>query len=89
MANMEYQKALDKYLLLLDKATQREAKQLNSLICDLYIKWAEHMVVSKEYSKAMDLLERALQYNPISSEAYYSIASSNYEQKNYNNTVEY
>ena len=36
----EYQKELDKYNALLDKATQKEAKSIRLLICEMYIKWA-------------------------------------------------
>ncbi len=84
-----FQKALDRYKLLLDKATQREAKIVNSLICELYIKWSEVAQNEQNYTKALELLNSALQYNPISSDAFYHIALYNFEQKNFNNTVEY
>jgi thioredoxin-like negative regulator of GroEL len=32
----DYEKALEKYLALLDKATQKEAKNIRLLICELY-----------------------------------------------------
>ena len=89
ISNGEYQKALDKYMLLLDKASPKEAKQINALVCELYIKWSIPFAEEKNYTQAMQYLESALQYSPINSEAYYHIAYNNFEQKNYSNTVEY
>ena len=88
ITNNDFQKALDRYIIILDKATQREAKQVNSLIAELYIKWSLQFSEQHDYTKAMELLENALQYSPISSEAYYCIAKNHYEQHNYANTVE-
>ena len=87
--NGEYQKALDRYLILLDKASPKEAKQVNGLICELYIKWSLIYTEEKDYSKAMEYLENALKYSPVNSEAYYHIANNHYEQKNYSNVVDY
>lgn len=87
--NGEYQKALDKYLILLDKATQKEAKQVNGLIADLYIKWSIPSMDSGDFSKAMEYLDNALQYSPVNPEAYYYIAYNHFLQKNYSNTVEF
>jgi len=84
-----YQEALDRYKLLLDKATQKEAKIVNTLICDLYIKWSEVLQKDEDYANVMEMLNSALQYNPISSDAFYHIALCNFEQKNYTNTVEF
>lgn len=84
----DYQKALDKYLILLEKATSKEVKIVNTLISDLYIKWSQPATDAKDYKRAMELLENALQYSPISSEAYYYVAKNQFLQKNYPNTVE-
>ena len=87
--NGDYQKALDKYLVLLDKASSKEAKAVNGYICELYIKWSKVASDVKDYPRAKELLDLALQYNPINSEAYFHIASHNFEQKNYGGAVEY
>ena len=87
--NGEYENALERYKLLLDKSTPKEAKTVNSLICDLYIKWSELALNEKKYDQVLEYLQSALQYNPISSDAFYHIAMSNFEQKSYINTVEY
>lgn len=87
--NGDYQKALDKYLVLLDKASSKEAKAVNGYICELYIKWSEVASDVKDYPRAKELLDLALQYNPVNSEAYFHIASNNFEQKNYGGAVEY
>ena len=87
--NGEYQKALDKYLILLDKATQKEVKTINSLIGELYIKWSIPSTEAKDYTKALELLESASQYSPVNPEVYYHYAVNNYEQKNFTNVVEF
>lgn len=87
--NGDYQKALDKYLVLLDKASSKEAKAVNGYICELYIKWSEVASDVNDYPRAKELLDLALQYNPVNSEAYFHIASNNFEQKNYGGSVEY
>ena len=87
--NGDYQKALDKYLVLLDKASSKEAKFVNGYICDLYVQWSEVASNAKDFTTSKELLELALQYNPVNPEAYYHIASNNFEQKNYGGTVEY
>lgn len=84
----EYQKALDKYLLLMDKATPREAKILNLLLADLYIKWAVNMAESKKYDESFELLKNATQYNALNPEIYYNVAKNNFEQRNYSSCVE-
>lgn len=84
----EYQKALDKYLLLMDKATPREAKTLNLLLADLYIKWAVNMAESKKYDESFELLKNATQYNTLNPEIYYNVAKNNFEQRNYSSCVE-
>ena len=85
----EYQKALDRYLVLLDKATPKEAKQINALIGDLYIKWALPALNAKDYTKVKELLDLAAQYSPVNPEVYYYYAYTNFEQKNWANTVEF
>lgn len=85
----EYQKALDKYMILLDKASPKEAKVVNAYIGDLYIQWSLPAARAKDFIKATDLLEHASQYSPVNPEIYYHFAYNNYEQKNYTNVVEY
>ena len=89
IANGEYQKALDKYMILLDKATQKEVKLINSLIGELYIKWSIPSTEAKDYVRALELLESASQYSPVNPEVYFHFALNNYEQKNYPNVVEF
>lgn len=84
----EYEKALEKYLALLDKATQKEAKDVRSLICDLYIKWAEEDAVNKNFENSFKHLQNAAEYNPINSEIYYNEALNHIAQKNYATSVE-
>lgn len=85
----EFQKALDRYMILLDKATQKEAKQINSLIGDLYIAWSLPATEAKDYQKALELLEHALQFSPVNPEVYYRFAYIHFEQNNYTNVVEF
>lgn len=86
--NKEYQKALDKYLILLDKAMPKEAKQINLLICDLYIKWAVDLTSQNHYEEAFSYLDNAIQYNAINSEIYYNKAKIHYILGTYNSVVE-
>ena len=89
IANGEFQKALDKYLILLDKATQKEVKLVNTLIGELYIKWSIPFTEAKDYTRALELLEAASQYSPVNPEVYYHYAVNNFDQKNYTNVVEF
>ena len=84
----EYQKALERYNILMDKATPREAKTVNLLLCELYIKWAVDMAGQQKYDESFELLKNATQYNAINSEIYYNAASNYYKLKNYTSTVE-
>ena len=84
----EYQKALERYNILMDKATPREAKTVNLLLCELYIKWAIDMAEQKKYDESFELLKTAIQYNAINPEIYYNVASNYYKLKNYTGTVE-
>ena len=84
----EYQKALDKYLALLDRATQKEAKSVRLLICELYIKWAVDMAAEKNYDKAFEYLDTAAQYDALNPEVYYNLALNQMVLKNYTNAVE-
>ena len=84
----EYQKALDKYMLLLDKATQREAKTVNLLLCELYIKWAVDMSEQNKFEESYEFLKSATQYNAINPEIYYNVALNNYKQKNFTSCIE-
>ena len=86
--NKEYKKALERYLLLLDKATPREAKNINGLLCEMYIKWSEEKVEEKKFSEADNMLDSAAQYNPINPEVYYHYSKIKYSQKMYIGAVE-
>ena len=87
--NGEYQKALDRYLILLDKSTQKEAKQINTLIGDLYIHWSIPYTESDDFVKAFELLDHAAQYSPVNPEVYYQFAYNHFLQKNFSNVVEF
>lgn len=78
----EYEKALEKYLALLDKATQKEAKNVNSLICELYIEWAIEEADKDNFDAAFGLLEKAADYNSQNSEIYYYKAVNLIRKKN-------
>ncbi len=84
----EYQKALERYNILMDKATPREAKTVNLLLCELYIKWAVDMAGQQKFDESFELLKNATQYNAINSEIYYNAANNYYKLKNYTSTVE-
>lgn len=88
IVNKEYQKALDKYLLLLDKATQKEVKPLNQYICDLYIQWALDKAGENKYQESNDMLKKATQYNPLNPEIYYYFAQNCKDTGNYTGVVE-
>ncbi len=84
----EYQKALDRYTLLLDKSTPREAKQVNVLICNMYIDWAVYMREENKLEASFEYLKNATQYNPIEPEIFYNIALNNYTKNNFTSTIE-
>ena len=84
----EYQKALDKYKLLMDKATPREAKTLNLLFCELYIKWGVEMAEQKKYDESFEYLKDASQYNTLNPEIYYYVAKNHYQLRNYTSCIE-
>lgn len=84
----EFKKALDRYLILLEKATPREAKEVNKLICELYIKWAINCSEKQNYDESYEQLKEAGQYNPLNPEIYFNVAQNNYKQKNYMNAVD-
>lgn len=86
--NKEYQKALDRYFLLLDKATPSEAKIINVKICDLYVLWAIDAENEEDYTKSFEFLKEAQKYNPINPEIYYNFASNHMALKNYTSCVE-
>ena len=85
----EYEKALNKYLELLDKATQKEAKNIRSAICNLYILWSIDMTEQEKYDLAYQYLNEASQYNTLNSEIYYNIALNKIAQKDSNAAIEY
>ena len=84
----EYQKALDKYLALLDKATQKEAKNIRLAICDLYISWAIHAAENNNFEDSYKYLDAAIDYNTLNSEIYFNKALNLCAQKNYTSAVE-
>lgn len=84
----QFEKALERYMLLLDKATQREAKTVNMLICELYIKWGIDYAEQGKYEESYESLRNATQYNALNSEIYYNVAKNNYEQRNYSSAIE-
>ena len=83
-----YQKALEKYTLLLDKATPREAKTVNLLLCELYIAWAIDMSEQKKFDESFELLKNAAQYNALNSEIYFNTAKNNFAKKEYTECIE-
>lgn len=86
--NKDYQKALEKYQLLLDKATPREAKTVNLLLCELYIDWSIDLYEKDKIDDSFDLLKEATEYNALNSEIYYNMAKNYFKQKNYPSVIE-
>lgn len=84
----EYQKALEKYLALLDKATQKEAKNVRLLICELYIKWAIEDSAKDDYEMSAKHLDDAIEYNAVNPEIYYNKALNQNAQRNYGSSIE-
>lgn len=89
IAQKEYEKALDKYLLLLDKATQKEAKAVRPLICELYIKWAIDEIDANDFDIAMQHLDKASDFDVLNPEVYFNKAQINFLQKNYPISIEF
>ncbi len=83
-----YEKALEKYLVLLDKATPKEAKSVNLLICELYVKWALEDFSNQKINEALAHLNNAAEYNTLNPEIYYNKANILIEQKDYTNAIE-
>ncbi len=86
--NKEYTKARDRYMLLLDKATPKEAKTVNTLTCEMYIQWAIDKAEEGKFEESFDLLRSAMQFNPINSEIFYNMGKNHFKQKNYTGAVE-
>lgn len=84
----DYQKALDKYLALLDKATQKEAKNVRLLICELYVNWAINCRENGKYDDSYHKLDNAVEYNPLNSEIYYQKAINKIEQNDAATAIE-
>jgi len=84
----DYQKALEKYTLLMDKATPREAKTLNLLMSDMYVRWAVEMAEQEKYEESFEYLKNAAQYNTLNSEIYYNVANNHFKQKNFAPCIE-
>ena len=83
-----YQEALDKYLTLLDKSTQKEAKILRPLICDLYVLWATDLSEEGNLETSYEYLEKAKEYNVVNPEIYYRLALNKMAQKDNSGAVE-
>lgn len=83
----QYQKALDSYNTLMDKATQQEAKELRTYMSNLYVVWA---IDSREtnISQSYTNLNYAIQQNPLNPEIYYNIALNKIRQQLYNEAIE-
>lgn len=85
----EYQKALDRYMSLLDKSTQKEAKSVRQLICELYILWAIEAAQAGEFDTSYKYLDNASEYNPLNSEIYYNKAVNKIAQRDTTASVEF
>ena len=85
----EFEKALEQYMILLDKATQKEAKNVRLLISDLYIKWANYNTDNNAFEDSYKHLDQAAEYNMLNPEIYYFKAQNKILQKNYLEAVEY
>ena len=85
----DYEKALEKYLALLDKATQKEAKNIRLFICELYIKWAINEAEKGNFDKSFIYLDEAIEYNTLNPEIYYNKALNHITQKNFTNSIEF
>lgn len=83
-----YEKALEHYLTLLDKSSQKEARNIQLLICELYIEWATEEAQQENYESAYKLLDSATEYNPINPEIYYNKALNKINQREYAASVE-
>lgn len=84
----QYEKALEQYLTLLDKATQKEVKNIRALICQLYIKWAIYETEKKEYEAALGHLNKAIDFDVLNPEIYYNQGIVHFERKDFNSCVE-
>lgn len=84
----QYEKALKQYTILLDKSTQKEAKNIRALICKMYIAWSKDLAKTADYVSALEYLNKASDYDALNSEVYYNRALIYYEQNNFNSCVE-
>ncbi len=84
----EFPKALERYKLLLDKATPKEAKTLNLLLCELYIKWGINAAEQKKYDESFEYLKEATQYNTLNPKIYFCMAQNYYQLANYTSCIE-
>ena len=84
-----YEQALEQYTILLDKATQKEAKSVRSLICALYIDWAIDAASSGNHEEAFNNLNKASEYDALNPEIYFNKAEIYFEQKNYTSCIDY
>ena len=88
IARKEYQKALQHYLNLLDKSTPKEAKNIQILICELYIQWAIEEAEKENFEESYRLLDSAAEYNLINPEIYFNRAINKIAQKDYAASIE-
>ena len=84
----DYPKAREKYLALLDKATQKEAKNIRQLICEMYISWAKDCAKEENFEDSYKHLDEAIEYNALNSDIYYHKAENLIAQRNYTAAVD-
>lgn len=84
-----YSDALEQYMILLDKATQQEAKNIRLLVCELYIEWAKYNTEEGDFSESFKHLDIAMDYNAVNPEIYYNKAINHFVQKNYSSCFEF
>ncbi len=84
----QYEKALEQYMTLLDKATQKEVKNIRALVAQMYIQWAIFVAKGGNYEMAHSYLNKATDYDVLNPEIYYNQGIIYYEQNNFNSCVE-
>lgn len=84
----EFTKAFEKYSILLDKATPKEAKNVRLLICEMLIKWAINDRENNDFETSFKHLDEAIDYNALNPEIYFNKAINLIMQKNYMASIE-
>ncbi len=89
--NKNFKEALERYKTLLDNADQKEAKEIRSKICELYIDWAMYKERGKKFddTEALKYLTNAMQYDALNPKVYYNFAMVSMKNANYNDAVMY